>query len=195
MFRWLARKWAVNDKLPEKVDLIAVISYGATPYTLTNASYLVTQRAKEISKLRPEAIIFWGTFSKNQDGIRTEFTDKKGILPPDKNFYVGQVSSTTDECEAIFYTASQYRRPLHTIVVVAEASHSRRAKKVWRYYFPTANICFQSINAVEAQDPENPMFFQRNWKVWLLVNILLYPLYLGKNGVKRMSKINFRQPT
>lgn len=189
MFRWIAHKWAVNDPLPKKVDLLAIISYASKADKLTNCSWEVLHLAREIYWKHIEASIGWGSFYKNPSKYEQE--TKKKHLQGHQNFYVGEVSSTTDECEAIKVYVTD-KKPKST-VVVAEGSHSRRAKRVWQYYFPHSEICFRSVPAEKAEDPRNPMFLMRNWRFWLTVNILLYPLLHGQRGQKN-GKVEL-QPT
>lgn len=189
MFRWLAKKWAINDPLPKEADIIATISYAATRARLTHGSERTMLLAKEIAKLKTEATVVWGWFSKNPDRF-LEREIKQSVLG---GVCVGPVSSSTDECEAIRKVAETRRSG--AIIVVTEGAHSRRCKRVWEYMFPNAEICFRSIPAWEAADPENPMWFQRRWQVWLLVNIAADLLaYRWEPILRFLIKRNFSQP-
>jgi hypothetical protein len=194
MFKWLAKKWMLKDPLPQKTNIIAVISYGATLNRLTNGSEEVVNLAEHLSVIvYSDTSVIWGSFSKNPNcEYGLEQLIKKGRLPG--SIYAGLVSSTTDECKAIKEAVRTIGKPAGTIVVIAEGAHSRRCKIVWEYFFPNSEICFRSIPPWRAGDKENPMWFQKNWRIWLLINICLYPFYKWFPGVGWFAKKNFSQP-
>jgi hypothetical protein len=191
----ILRSWCINDRLPEKIDVIVPISYGATISEMTKSSLLVSKEASRIAHSHAEAKIVWGSYSKSpRPGLERRW--KSDILEDGGNetAFVGNVSSTTDECQLIKRKLMDLFWRSRKIVVVAEGCHSRRAKKVWEYFFPNSEICFRSIDPREAEDQSNPMIFQKHWLLWFIFNLALYPLYLG-NGVRQMAKWNFSQPT
>ncbi|MFH0804148.1 MAG: hypothetical protein V1896_00925 [Candidatus Zambryskibacteria bacterium] len=191
MLKWLAKKWALNDPLPEKADVIAVISYAATKDRLTNSSQKVMDLARNLSDRYPRALVAWGSFSKNSNNLEQKI--KRVVLP--NSLYVGQVSSSTDECEIIKLATSLARRSTQKIIVVSEGAHSRRCKRVWKYFFPKSEICFQSVPAWEAADEKNPMWFQRYWRVWFLINLIAdFLAYRWKPVLEFMIRRNFSQP-
>jgi 2-polyprenyl-6-methoxyphenol hydroxylase-like FAD-dependent oxidoreductase len=190
VLKWLAQKWAVNDPRPRNIDLVVAISYAATETRLTNGSQSVLKLAKIVADAFPEAMVAWGWFSKNSNRF-LEKEVKSSVLG---GTCVGPVSSSTDECEAIRESAIATGRPIRTVVVIAEGAHSRRCKQVWECMFPGTEICFWSVAAWLAADKKNPMWLQRYWRVWLLANIVLYPLYRFWPGVAWFAKHNFSQP-
>jgi|GEM_PF-6025815 len=193
LMRAIAKKWAVNDPFPKKPSLMVKISYATTKHGPTEMSdrvmalTLALMRLADIYKSDP--VVVSGTFSKNPTGFSEEEW-LKSKLP--KIVLLGDVSSTTDECQATKKVAETLM--VTSIVVIADGSHSRRAKIVWKHMFPGVEICFRSTPAWEGSDPENPMWFQRNWKVWLLVNIAAYPLYRWFPGAAWFVKHNPSQP-
>ncbi|KND46805.1 MAG: hypothetical protein AB201_03400 [Parcubacteria bacterium C7867-006] len=179
-----------NDRPPEKIDAIVVISYGSTKTRLTRASSEVALKAASLAKEHPESTLYWGFFGKSTFQTTEKFL-KDRLFRGLKHICVGSVTSTTDECEAI----SKYLpNTTQNIVVVVEGCHSRRCMKVWRYFHQNSYVYASSINPIDGSDPGNPMWTQRHWIIWLPVNIILIPLYWG-NGPRRMAKVNFSQPT
>ncbi len=191
--RKLAMVWEVNDPLPENADLIAVASAAATRERLTKGSMEISLLALEVAKKYPSALICWGSFSKNPNPD-IEWREKAEIFSSNRNVFIGGVSSSTDECKAFRSAILAKKIDVRNVVVVTEGSHSRRYKRVWQHFFPNVNVCFRSVPAQKAADRKNPIWLQRYWQVWLVANICAYPLYMG-NGVKRMTRFNFSQPT
>jgi hypothetical protein len=192
-FTWIAKKWASNDLLPKNASVIALISYAATPKALTNGSCETVILASDLKQMYPEATVIWGSFPKDQKGEKTEKEIKFSIFPD--SLYAGSVTSSTDECEAIIRTAKENKISLNNLFVVSEGAHSRRCKRVWKYFLPNSKICFRSVPAWETGDSTNPMWFQRYWRVWLVVNILADTLaYQWRPILKFLIKKNFSQP-
>lgn len=197
MLKKLVKKWAVNDeeRLPITVEFICLLSYGATESRLTKGSNLTTQLAIKVSKIYPEARVLWGTLrhknSSNEGAEKNVALDKT----PGIDICVGKVSSTTDECEMLvekmFYF--EYDKFPRNIIVISEGSQSRRARIFWRWKMPKTNIFFISVPAEDCADRENPMWLQRNWRVWFLFNIITTPFYFFFPGI--MAELNFHQPT
>lgn len=170
-----------------------VISYGSTGTELTNGSELVCVLARLYCHKYRDAVLAFSTFSKTNLSSRNEVKEKERIFR-DRGFklrWIGDVSSSTDECLALRKVSNISKR---SILVIAEGAHSRRCKKVWEYLFPNADIRFRSVPAWDAADPKNPMWFQRNWRVWLLLNILAYPLYCFGPTLRWIIKKNPSQP-
>lgn len=181
----------MNDPLPERVTALVAVSYGATGDRLTHSSREVVNEVARLQKRFPEAKVFWGSFSKSPtEGLETAV---KRYLLGRRGWFVGKVSSSTDECEAVRRTLIEIGVSSSSIVVVAEECHARRCKMVWEHFFPNSEIYFQSIPAEKAQDPENPMIFQRSWRVWLTANIVGWVIF-KMVGIGRMAKWNFSQP-
>src|SRR3989338_592720 len=193
MFGWILKKWAIHDPLPEKVTAIVAVSYGATKTGLTNASEEVVKQVLLVSQRFPDAKIFWGSFAHGPSHT-IEISEKQGIFPAEQSFYIGNVTSTTDECLAIKRLIAQTNSDSSSIVIVAEECHSRRCRMVWKYFFKNSEICFHSIPAREAEDPENPMILQRNWRIWFVANIVGWVVFKTV-GIPRMARWNFHQPT
>lgn len=180
--------WSINDVIPQRVDAIVVISYGAERNRLTRKSGLVAMKAVEIARKHPEATIYWGSFGKGRNQKKEESL-KYRMFSGFKHVHVGSVTSTTDEMEAV----SKFIHEGQNIVDVMDGSHSRRCIRVWRYSNQDKYVYGVSTPVAES-DPGNPMLLQKFWPVWLATNAVLLPLYWG-NGPRRMAKVNFSQPT
>ncbi len=192
----LARKWALNDPLPVKADFVVCISFGSTSEYLTIGSTNVMNRAYDIAHTR-HCPVYWGVFSENPvGGSGHEIEVKARIFNQVGSVFVGNVSSTTEECEAIreYWNIHIEGEPT-TIVVVTDGAHSRRARIVWKHFFPNTDIRFRSIPAESCADLFSPMRLQRGWRRWLLFNIIFTPLYKYRPGVAWIAKHNFHQPT
>lgn len=180
--------WSVNDTVPQRVDAILVISYGAEKARLSRRSGQVAFTALELAKRHPEAVIYWGTFGKGRNEKKEESL-KYRMFSGLKHIHVGSVTSTTDEMEAM----SKFIHKGQNIVVVMDGSHSKRCIRVWRFFNQDKYIYGVSTPIV-VSDLGNPMLLQKFWPVWLATNAVLLPLYWG-NGPRRMSRVNFTQPT
>jgi hypothetical protein len=190
---WLAERWAVNDPLPDQIDAIVVVSYAATSRDLTNGSRWVAKIARGLASRYPMAKVLWGSFPQGRGGEQIEKEVKSSLFPG--GVYVGSVTSSTDECQAMLQKAAETGISTRSIAVVAEGAHSRRCKIVWKYLCPNSDIFLRSIPAWAASDPENPMWLQRHWRLWLLANMIAYPFYRYWPGVAWFAKHNFSQPT
>lgn len=190
-------KWQVQDTFPENsLDAIAVISYAAHSMGLTTGSVVTSARGVYLAELH-RSIIGWGIFKGPTQEI--ERFEKEKIFGSVTNVCVGEVTSSTDECEAILEAWQKTGRKIERVGVEAEGSHARRDKLVWQYYlpkyFPNAKLFFSSADARDCADKRNPMHLQRYWQVWLLFNICFYPLYRWFPGVAWFAKRNFHQAT
>lgn len=194
MLRLIERIFSKNDEIPggEKIDMIAVISYGTAGSRLTRASRAVAEEALAISG--GQIPLVWCQFKFNQD-LNAEKFGKRHIFSKATNFFAGDATSSTDEAEAIIKTAQENNIDLKTIVVVAWSGHSRRDYLVWKYFLPNSRIYMKSVRGWDGSDPGNPMKLQRSWQKWLLVNMILFPFYKFLPGVGWFAKRNFHQPT
>jgi hypothetical protein len=192
---WILRCWEVNDVIPEdeKPQLIAVPSYAASPEGLTNGSKKVAWLAADLAKKYPMAKVIGGEFRDNKPGSN-EWNRKLTILPPDRSISVGPVSSSIDEQIAIVKEALKHVPTVTSAIVVCEGAHSRRDRVVWRYFMPGTRFYFRSVSAKKAADPKNPMIAQRHWQIWLLANLVAFPLFKWFPGVRRLARKNSSQP-
>lgn len=180
--------WSINDTIPQRVDAVVVISYGAEKTSLSRRSSCVAFMALKLAKRHPEAVIYWGTFGKGTNE-KTEESLKYRMFSGFKHVHIGSVTSTTDELEAVF----KFIHEGQNIVIVMDGSHSRRCIRVWRYF--NQDKCVYGVSTpIVVSDLGNPMVLQKFWPIWLWTNAALLPLYWG-NGPRRMAKVNFSQPT
>lgn len=195
MLSKLLEVWEVNDTFPtEGVDAIAVVSYAAHN-TLTHGSRQIIMIGMNYHQRNPNTIIGWGVFAGTTQEI--ERREKESIFKNAPNIYVGAVTSSTDECEAILQAWQKTGRHINKVGVGAEGAHSRRDRLVWQYYlpkyFPNAKLYFCSVNTQHCADNLNPIYLQRYWQVWLCFNVCFYPLYRWFPGVAWFAKHNFHQ--
>lgn len=187
--------WAVNDVLPKEVQAIGLLSYAARPNEgeLTHGSMRTQRVALELMRTYPQARLYWGVYSEDRVSAQIETRRKRQIFNeyfPGRHVFVGKVSSSTDECEAMMKAAGEVAE----FVVVAEGWHSRRAKVVWEYLFKK-KVYFRSVLGIFCADPQNPMWFQKYSIVWMLFNMVFLPLYKWFPGVGWFAKQNFHQPS
>jgi hypothetical protein len=129
-----------SDDLPERADFIALISFGSTAsYRLTNGSWATTECARPIAHKHNIPII-GGTYFDNPAPDNERVQKEKTL--GDRFIWVGKVSSTTDECEAIKKEVEAQNISCNSIIVVDEEFHSLRTRSVWRHYFPEAKLSF-----------------------------------------------------
>lgn len=195
---FLARLWAVKDPLPPRAELVALVSFGATPTRLTRGSRAALVVAEQLQR-HYDAPVIYGTFAGNPvDGIeeaeKLSFFSKGGATDA---VCVGKVWSTIEEAETIM---SRLPRdlPLETIVIVTDEWHSRSERLVWRRVLEKsgvrARVVIVLIGSCANYDPENPMTALRTpWK-WALVNVLRHMVLLTPGGMWMMRKFNIHQP-
>jgi hypothetical protein len=181
--------WEVNDADYMDHDVIALISYACRDNArLTNGSRLTTELAAQISKISGKKIIF-GTFSKNL-WSEAELLEKVKMLEGLSRRHVGPVSSSTDEAQAILKEVA----PGQKILVIAEGSHSRRDRLVWREIAKGHQVRFRSASSWKCADIRNPMLMQKFYLVWRIANIATTPVYKCKPILRLLIKWNFSQP-
>ena|SRR6185436_10834480 len=193
---WILKKWQVNDSVPEEgTDVTCLISCSAHQDGLTSGSELTLALAGGNTLRNRKTLVLWGIFRNPLQEV--ERREKESALRDTDNICVGDVTSSTDECEAMLEVLRELGKPIHSLLVVPEACHSRRDRLVWKWYlkkyFPKAVLYFRSADAEKSADPRNPMFLQRYWEVWLIFNIMFYPLYRWFPGVGWFAKRNFHQ--
>lgn len=188
MLQLLNKWWRINDKLPDRIDVIAPISYGDTGSRLTTWSYETISLAKKIATEHREARIVFGSFSKNPTD--DEEKRKKEFLAGMKTVYIGKVRSTTDESEAII----KELHPGETVVIIPVTEHAPRYRVVWKYLSRNTKTYFHPTKFIPG-DKDNPMIIQRYSFIWLFINIALFPFYKFWPGVSWFAKKNFGQPT
>lgn len=114
MLGLISRVWDINDPLPNHVDVIALISYAATDKELTNGSFHTRNLTRILHASYPRAKIIFGVFSKNS--THGKEVERQKVFFSSNAECVGDVSSSTDECEAILKEAAGAK----SIIVVAE---------------------------------------------------------------------------
>jgi hypothetical protein len=172
-------------------DFGVLISFAATNKRLTNGSRETLNLAREMIRRYPNILIFGGTYFKNSEPD-IEQQEKQGALG-DQFIWVGKVSSTTDECEAIKKEVQRRKIQSKDIIIADEEYHSLRTEPVWNHYFPEATLSLQLTPGKIAADPENPMPSQRYWQTWLLANVVFAPTYKYYPGVEWWARRNFNQ--
>lgn len=194
MLEFISCVWDVNNRPPQNVEAIALISYAARgDGSLTNGSHFTTHFAIEAMKTYSNARLYWGVYSENEMSANIEFTNKNTTfnkLFPGRHEFVGRVSSSTEECRAILANCSGEK----SFLVFAEGWHSRRCQIVWRHFF-SGTLFFRSFQGDVCADRDNPMWFQRYSFVWMLFNFAFTPLYKFYPGVEWFAKRNFHQPS
>ncbi len=187
--------WQRSDVLPPrtKVDAVVIISYGTHQTDLTEGSQAVLERALETGRYR--TVYFFGVFRHNMSCF--EKIRKILFLQKVPWICVGEVTSTTDECESILKKIKEKKPETKVIVVSAEGAHTPRARLVWQYflphYLPQAQVYMVTSNARLCADQKNPMYLQRYWQVWLVFNMFFYPLYKYFPGVRFFARLNPHQ--
>lgn len=194
---WVLSRWQIDDSLPKGgVDAFALISYAAHRDGLTRGSGVTMRRAYWylIRRALP-GIVGFGVFKGPTATVEQE--RKENFFSAKRYHFVGAVTSSTDECEAILSAWKQAGENPASICVIAEGAHSRRGRAVWKHilpnYFPSAKLYFKSVDARLCSDHRNPMHLQRYWRVWLVFNVVFYPLYTMWPGVGWFAKKNFHQ--
>ncbi|KND49440.1 MAG: hypothetical protein AB198_00630 [Parcubacteria bacterium C7867-003] len=194
IIEWLAEKWAVNDPLPEKCDLLVPIAHGATKDRLTRGAEAVARKTTTaVTELRDRyqlPFVAFGAFT----GSENPELERALKLKHFSGKYVGTVMSTIEECLKvranlpIFVTVSN-------IVVVTDEAHSRRCRIVWKTFFPNAKVSILSVKITETVDPESPMeAYDKAWKV-LFFQAVPTPLWwllslFGQKCLGRLEKLH-----
>jgi hypothetical protein len=205
-----SRWWAVHKPIPEGtlIDLIALVSFGATEYRLTYGSKNVTEIGLRLSRDYPEAKVISGEFTGNSLP-NMEFSMKKNILLPRDVYRAGRVISTIKETLAWRAVFSKNFNP-RSMIIVTDEMHSRSArrasnrvwngiwyKRLWKRVTrqPTVKIYVLTFPSSDNIDPQNPMEYLRSLDTWMSINILreLF-LMLCPFGYTIMREFDFHQP-
>ncbi|MEK7601333.1 MAG: hypothetical protein AAB480_02275 [Patescibacteria group bacterium] len=192
----LAQMWAVSDTLPDNIDLIGVVSFGATATRLSNGSQETIEKAAWLNWICPGAVVAFGEFTKNPvPGVEKE---RKLYYFPEAVF-AGNVISTIEEAEKIYAALSPNLR-IQRIVFVTDQWHSRSAKliweKVWARHGLKPDIRIVTVPSAFNIDPEHPMTLIRTQWKWALANVLRHAfLLLMPFGFDILKKLNVHQPT
>ncbi len=164
----LAEWWAVRDTLPEKIDTIILVSFGATSTRLSRGAEVTTQRVQELMVKYPEAVVLYGEFTKNPTRGPEKRLKSWALGPQAK--YVGQVINTIEEEEACKLC---HPNNFCRIFIVTDEAHSRGVKwvaeQVWGKAWGT--IYINPVSTREVIDPEAPMEALRDPRDWIAVNI------------------------
>ncbi len=184
----LAKLWAVNDSLPNRVDLIVPVAHGATKSgRVTKGADAVGFITRGLLRLYADQspVVVFGVFSKSEyPDIEEAF---KSMLLPNAIFVKGVVS-TIEECLKVKAALAPNFAPKRILVVTDEA-HSRRCRIVWRVFFPDAEIYIVAVPISETKDKESPMLpYHSKWAT-LIFQALPTPYfwYLAKRGPDYMS--------
>lgn len=200
LIEWLARRWSVNDPLPEQVELLVPVAHGATETRLTRGAQAVANRtASALSQLKAKGqfpFLVFGAFtgSKNPE---IEKLEKLRIIALYGKF-VGTVMSTIEECVRVRENLPKFETKdglPRVIVVVTDEAHSRRCRIVWRAFFPNSTIKIVSVRIADTVDSESPMSAYGNpWKilffqaaptpVWWLASLF------GEKALLRIGKLH-----
>ncbi|TSC70622.1 MAG: hypothetical protein CEO12_202 [Parcubacteria group bacterium Gr01-1014_46] len=189
---WLANKWAVNDPLPHRCDLLVPVAHGATSDRLTCGAESVARKTVEIrSQLRGIGqlpYLVFGAFTGSEKP-ELEKVEKHKIFRTGK--YVGTVISTIEECLKVKRNLPDGFTP-RNIVVVTDEAHSRRCRIVWRTFFPQSNVKMISVKLSDAIDAKSPMTAYGNpWKA-LFFQAGPTPVYwlFSRGGAKCLSRLS-----
>jgi len=183
----IASWWAVDDtmSLPPSIDLIAMVSHGATNHGVTTGAKTVTKMGCTIAENYPAALIFFGAFTESPIP-EIEMDYKLARIP--HAHYVGTVISTIEECAKIQSSLPEGFTP-KTIVVVTDEAHSRRARIVWKTFFPNSKIYIVSMALEAGLDDDSPSWaYHAGWSALLFQAAPTpYFWYLGLRGLEYMN--------
>jgi uncharacterized SAM-binding protein YcdF (DUF218 family) len=188
----IARLWAVKDYREyaetQIVDLIVPVSHGATRYTVTNGVRVTTKRSLAVIKDHPEARVMCGSFSSSPD-YRIEEYWKRSMFKLLQVTFVGRVINTIEECSSVRQMLPAGVIP-RSIVVCTDHAHSRRAKIVWKTFFPDSKVIILSDPIEQFVDKESPMAsYHSLWKIlFWQIGPTPYFWYLSKRGAEYMDK-------
>ncbi|MDP2651863.1 MAG: hypothetical protein Q8O94_01880 [bacterium] len=190
----IARIWSVNNHMPQQVDLIGLVTFGATKDGLTQGSQVTTRKALLLAKQHPEAKVAFGVFTLSHHQIE-ERVKRKSFERP---FFAGKVVSTIEEAEKI-HNSLPFGFTPRNIVIVTDQWHSRSAKlvweRIWQNAIPKPSIYVCSVPSVKTVNADNPTRALRSQWFWALVNVLRHLFLLFVPGsVWLMKKLNIHQP-
>lgn len=198
--------WSVRNTLPPNIDLICLVSFGATGDDLSNGLKKVVKEGVRLQGIYPDARVVFGEFTKNPiTGIETALK----LVSFPKALVAGQVISTIEEAEKWRAVCGNFK-PQNGIVIVTDEMHSRSARRVsnrvwngWWFARLWKRIASQPIIPVfvatfptrDGIDAANPMVALRNQKLWVRNNVLREAfLVFVPFGYSIMKKLNIHQP-
>lgn len=190
----LASQWAVDNilSLPKELDLIVMVSHGATATKPTDGAITVAELSSIFASRFFYTPVYFGVFTESPKPEIEEIF-KKGMVP--RAICVGTVISTIEEClkikEAFLSTAGSLPK---NILVVTDQAHSRRAYLVWKTFFPESTIYMATIRLEKAVDKESPMrSYHYAWTALLFQAAPTFPFWIlakcGPNIMKLFAKI------
>lgn len=195
-FEKLARLWSVDESLPSRVDVIALVSFGATKDGLTKGAQVTLRKALDLAARYPGARVAFGVFTLSPCPRLEECLKRQSFKDP---IFAGEVVSTIEEAEKIQASLPPEIIPL-SFIVVTDEWHSRSAKTIWKRIWqdaiPKPDIRVIVVPSSEVIDEENPMKALRSHWTWALVNVLRQIfLVCVPGGFKLLKKLNLHQPT
>lgn len=165
MVNQLARLWSVDESplLPEKVDLVALVSIGSAKTRLSRGATSTIAKTLELLNKYPEANVVFGAFAGNSPNSISEEDTKRQIFG-DRGF-AGRVWTTISECLAYKEAFTEAK----SVAFVTEEAHSRRARIVWNCLWPEARVYIVSVKLSDAVDSDADMGTYHNpWKALIL---------------------------
>lgn len=204
IFEIIYTNWKIeyNPYKHNDFDYIIQITYGSWEHGLTTMSRLTHMRFNHQMNVHPNAQGIVSLFRSKRTAVQDEKLIRMDLMRPyleRVTFLEKGATSTTDECTIALEIIPKGSK----VLVVAEGSHSRRAYVVWEelsrdenieLHFKSTESPFHIKQDGLLFDKRNPMILQRSMRIWLLVNIILYPLYRFFPGVRFFAKLNFHQP-
>lgn len=191
---WLARKWAVNDLLPEEAHVIVPAAHGAKDKP-TNGAISVTVEVVELRCKYPKAFVAWGTYGESPNP-EVEWKYKRQYFG--EQLHYGDVMVSIEECLGVKEVLPiTFDKPGVVMIFVTDEAHSRRFKLICKTFFPKADVRVISVPLWTAIDPSSPMGTYHNaWRA-LILQAAPTPLYWwwARKGPRYLAtKKNFGQP-
>jgi len=199
--------WSVRETHPPHVDVIALVSFGANEYGLTNGTKQVVKLGLEAQKKYPNARVVFGEFTGNNI-FDYEHQIKMKFFPD--ALYADRVISTIKEALA-WRHAVRNMIFLQNILIITDEMHSRSARRVSNRVFNGVwftrlfkkltgkhliRIHVKTFATEDNIDLDNPMTNLRDKQKWFNANVSreLF-LTLCPFGYTIMRVLNIHQPT
>src|SRR3989344_3372851 len=167
----MARMWSVKDALPNDVDLIKVVSFGAAESRVTNGTRAATELALRLMVRYPAARVAFGVYTNSPNPGLEERWKRRLFTAP---IFAGLVESSVEEAENVRDAVLRVFLPKR-IVVVTEEWHSPSAKLItewaWKDIENRPKIGIATVPAASAIDWWSPMRLARRHYTWAGANL------------------------
>ncbi len=188
IIRWL---YGIQDTPPKKdrYDLVVPLDYGVLPNShnpLPDATKQCLQQAVEMLFKGKAREIVWGSTDYFGPGAQ-DIDRAKQLFVASIGFclcprYTVSSNNSIQEASNIHEILPNVKR----ILIICDWPHARRARIIWKHFFPNAEIGIMSVSA--KWDEGHPSYWQKSLPRWIQANIL-HHILIRLRGVSKLTNM------